>query len=35
VLERPCFVLGEDDDLAGPLGEAFEQTLPSLAERSS
>jgi hypothetical protein len=30
VLERARLVLGEDDDLAGSLGEAFEQLLPSL-----
>src|SRR5439155_6780912 len=26
VLERPSLVLGENDDLPGPFGEAFEQT---------
>ena len=29
VLEGPGLVLGEDDDLAGPFGEAFEQDLDS------
>jgi hypothetical protein len=29
VLERPCLVLGEDDDLPCPFGEAFEQLRPS------
>jgi hypothetical protein len=27
VLERSRLVLGEDDDLPGPFGEAFEQKL--------
>jgi hypothetical protein len=30
VLQRAHLVLGEDDDLAGSLGEAFEQPGPSL-----
>src|SRR5207244_918967 len=33
VLERPSLVLGENDDLPGPFGEAFEQTRPFLAGR--
>ena len=29
VLQRPGLVLGEDDDLPGPFGEAFEHLRPS------
>ena len=28
VVEQPRFLLGEDDDAAGPVGESFEQGLP-------
>jgi len=35
VLERPGFVLGENDDLASPFGEAFEQTASFLQEEGS
>src|SRR5207302_11231201 len=31
VLERPRLVLGEDDDLASPFSEAFEQSVQPLS----
>jgi hypothetical protein len=34
VLQGTGFVLGEDDDLTGSLGEALEQFFPSLGSRA-
>jgi hypothetical protein len=33
VVEKPCFLLGENDDPAGTVRETFEQKSASLAER--